>query len=167
MNAHLNHDYGYYEFRWSQLVRALGQPLIMTPLTNTAYEGVAHEDVPSASGLYNMLRNLGGSVGISLLSTLITDRYRLHFLRLGSSLEIIRPEVQGFLRETGRLLGHGTGGRHGDRPIQVLGGLLNREANVLAFADAFAVMALVMTVACLGVFFMKKAHETEMAEGAH
>ncbi|MCY7368682.1 MAG: MFS transporter [Chamaesiphon sp.] len=67
MNADLTNLTGIDQLRWSQLVRAMGQPLIMVPLSGVATAGLARSQAGSASGLFNMMRNLGGSFGIAVL----------------------------------------------------------------------------------------------------
>lgn len=83
MNSNMTHDTGIEELRWSQLVRAIGQPLMILPLTSLATANIEKEQAGSASGLFNMMRNLGGSVGIPALSTLITRPEQFHSNRRG------------------------------------------------------------------------------------
>jgi len=62
MNSHMTHDTGIDQLRWSQLVRAIGQPIMIVPLTLIAIGGIEPEQAGSASGLFNMIRNLGGQL---------------------------------------------------------------------------------------------------------
>jgi DHA2 family multidrug resistance protein len=134
-------------------VRALGQPLIMTPLTAAAFEGISGPDVGSASTLYNMLRNLGGSIGISMLATLQANRYQLHFARITESVRQTLPAVTAQLSRPGAL--------------QHLAQAINREAVVMAFADCFLAMAVTMVFASAGVVLMRKSHAQGAPAGAH
>src|SRR5690606_9486794 len=70
----------------TQIVRAIGQPFVMLTLSNFAMAGIAPKDMPSASSLFNMTRNLGGSIGIALLATTLTKREHFHSARLGESV---------------------------------------------------------------------------------
>ncbi|HEY9726005.1 MAG TPA: MDR family MFS transporter, partial [Chroococcales cyanobacterium] len=78
MNSTMTNETGIEELRWSQLVRALGQPLMIVPLTTIATGNIEPQQAGSASGLFNMMRNLGGSIGIAILSTLLTRRQQFH-----------------------------------------------------------------------------------------
>ena len=78
MNAYMDASTGYDQLLWSQIVRALGQPFIMLTLSNFAMQGIAPHDMPSASSLFNMTRNLGGSIGIALLATALSTREHFH-----------------------------------------------------------------------------------------
>ena len=94
MNSTMTHDTGIDELKWSQLVRAMGQPLIFVPLTTIATAGIEKEQAGSASGLFNMMRNLGGSMGIAALATLLTRREQFHSNRLGDSISLYDPNTQ-------------------------------------------------------------------------
>src|SRR5262249_1381800 len=69
MNAALTNLTAYDQLRWTQLVRALGMPLVIVPITTLATGLIEPEQSGSASALFNMFRNLGGSIGIALLGT--------------------------------------------------------------------------------------------------
>src|SRR5262249_12722849 len=72
MNTGLSLDYSGPQLFWPNIVRAIGQALVMTPLSAMASAGIEAENAGSASGLFNMTRNLGGAIGIALLQTLLT-----------------------------------------------------------------------------------------------
>ncbi|MFX4454792.1 hypothetical protein ABTA67_20165, partial [Acinetobacter baumannii] len=78
----MSHDYAGEQLIVSMLVRALGQPFIMVPLSGLATAGIEKSQTGSASALFNMMRNLGGSVGIALASTLLTQREQFHSERI-------------------------------------------------------------------------------------
>ena len=169
MNTSLTHDYAYDQFRWSQLVRAIGQPFIITPLAVTTYEGIAKMDLGSASGLFNMLRNLGGSIGISMLSTVLTWRYRLHFNRLGEHVTLLsQPVAQRLSTLAAGFVSKGAAGPVAQgQAIQALGGALNREANIMAFIDCFWLMAVSLGLAGLGLFMMRKPRQVSSSAVGH
>lgn len=89
---------------YSIIVRAMGQPLIMLPLTSIATSGIEKEQASSASGLFNMMRNLGGSIGIAVLGTLLTKREQFHSNRLGDAVSIYSPETQERLNQLTQFL---------------------------------------------------------------
>ena len=78
MNLSINGDYGGAQLLIPNLVRAVGQALVLTPLSALATGGIEREFAGSASGLFNMMRNLGGSVGIAVLETFVTKREQFH-----------------------------------------------------------------------------------------
>lgn len=156
MNANLTHDWGIDQFWWSQVVRALGQPFIITSLTSLAYVGVEPKDIGSASGLYNMNRNLGGSVGIGLLGTLLVNRYRLHFARITDSVTAFSLPFQEQLAKRSQYFStHGVSSAT-NKAVGSVYGALNREANVMAFGDCFLALTAVFFAAAILIWFMNK-----------
>jgi DHA2 family multidrug resistance protein len=86
MNAFMDASTGYDQLMVTQIIRAIGQPFVMLTLSNFAMHGIAPKDMPSASSLFNMTRNLGGSIGIAMLATSLTNREHFHSARLGESV---------------------------------------------------------------------------------
>jgi DHA2 family multidrug resistance protein len=69
MNIYMTTDYATDQLFWPDVVRAIGQALVLAPLSAVATAGIEPENAGSASGLFNMMRNLGGAVGIAVLQT--------------------------------------------------------------------------------------------------
>ncbi len=78
MNIYMTTDYASDQLFWPNIVRAIGQALVMTPLSAVATAGIEADNAGSASALFNMMRNMGGAVGIALLQTLLTKREQYH-----------------------------------------------------------------------------------------
>ena len=93
MDAFMDLNFAMDQFRVSNIVRALGQPLVIIPLLSVATAGLPKEETGSASAIFNMMRNLGGSVGIALLSTLVTRREQFHSVRIGETVTLLTPQV--------------------------------------------------------------------------
>src|SRR5580700_963666 len=86
MNVNLTHDVGMDQLIVPQLLRATGQPLFAVPLSQLSTAGLPPRDTADASALSNMMRNLGGSVGIAMLSTMIERREHFHFSVLAEAI---------------------------------------------------------------------------------
>ncbi|MFX9532906.1 hypothetical protein ABTO68_20140, partial [Acinetobacter baumannii] len=74
------------QFNQIQLLRALGQPMIMVTISLIATAYLQPQDAGSASSLFNILRNLGGAIGIALLATLLDSRAKVYFDYLREAL---------------------------------------------------------------------------------
>lgn len=148
----------YDQLRWPQLVRALGQPLVVIPITIVATAGIAGRDAASASSLFNMARDLGGSVGVAVLATVLTGREHLHSARIGESVTPYDPNVQsrlveltqGFLAKGADLWSAHT------QALGALDGLIRREAFVMAFNDCFFIIAATLLACAMAVLFLEK-----------
>ncbi|WP_449420352.1 DHA2 family efflux MFS transporter permease subunit [Phormidium nigroviride] len=158
MNAYMTHDYGINELRWSQLVRAMGQPLIMVPLSTIATAGMEKQEAGSASGLFNMMRNLGGSMGIAALATLVTRREQFHSNQLGDSVSLYNPETQARLNQmTQYFVSRGSDlSVAQDQAIAAISNIVRREAYVMAFNDCFYFVGIALLLSGIAVIFFKK-----------
>ncbi len=158
MNSHMTHETGIDELRWSQLVRALGQPLMIVPLTSITTGNIEPEQAGSASGLFNMMRNLGGSIGIAILATLITRREQFHSNRIGESVSLFDPETQQRINQlTQAFISKGADPTTAhNQAIATIDNIVRREAFVMAFNDGFYFVGIALLVSGLILLFCKK-----------
>ncbi len=159
MNSELTNQSGIDQLRWSQLVRAAGQPLIMVPISSIATAGLPPSQAGSASGLFNMMRNLGGSFGIAAIATLLTNREQFHSNRLGEAVSIYSPATQESMnRYTQFFVSRGSDlATAQNQAIAAISSTVRREASVMAFNDCFYFIACALLVSGIAVLFLKKA----------
>ncbi|MCG2582738.1 DHA2 family efflux MFS transporter permease subunit [Massilia sp. TS11] len=167
MNAYMDATTGYDQLLLSQVVRALGQPFIMLTLSNFAMQGIPPQDTPSASSLFNMTRNLGGSVGIALLATMLTNREHFHSARLGESVSMLSASTQERLDQlTQGFIANGIDPvTAGQQAIGVIDRIVRREAYVMAYNDGFLVMGSVL-FACMAVLWFADKVKSPSGGGA-
>lgn len=165
MNSTLTNQTGLDQLRWSQLVRAMGQPLIMVPLSSVATAGLPTSQAGSASGLFNMMRNLGGSIGIAAIATLLTNREQFHSNRLGEAVSIYSPATQERLQQmTQYFVSQGADlATAQQQAIETMSNIVRREAYVMAFNDCFYFIACALLLSGITVFFLKKVKATGSA----
>src|SRR6201999_4442937 len=94
MNLHLDTDYAAPQLLLPDITRALGQAVVMTPLSAIAMIGIGAHEARGASGLFNMLRNLGGAIGTAALETFFTKREQYHSFIINSAVSPLRPATQ-------------------------------------------------------------------------
>jgi DHA2 family multidrug resistance protein len=167
MNAFLDPDYARPQFVLSNIVRAIGQPLILIPLLSVATADIPPKDAGSASALFNMMRNLGGSIGIALLSTLVTNREHLHSVRIGSTVTAESPYVPARLEAlTNMLLMKGLDPATASRTaLKILDDSISKQSYFLAYSDAFYVIAAIMAASAFLLLFVNKPQHMRQAEG--
>jgi len=74
VNLWLDQDYAAPQFFWRDVIRAVGQAMVMTPISAIALVGIAQSEAGTGSGLVNMMRNLGGAIGTAAVETFFTKR---------------------------------------------------------------------------------------------
>ena len=94
MNIYMTPDYANDQLFWPNVVRAIGQALVFAPLSAVATAGIEPENAGSASGLFNMMRNLGGAVGIAILQTFLTKREQYHSNVLSQSVSLFEQATR-------------------------------------------------------------------------
>jgi DHA2 family multidrug resistance protein len=169
MNITLSANNAGDQFLIPNIVRAIGQALVLTPITAITTAGIAPADAAAASGLTNMLRNLGGAVGTASLGTILTKREQFHSNIIGQSITLTRDEVRDRLTQ---LSGYFT--QHGvtdpavasQKAVVALGQIVKRQALIMGFSDTFAVIGVVLALAAIALLFTKKPQAGGGA-GAH
>ncbi|WP_414462288.1 DHA2 family efflux MFS transporter permease subunit [Hyphomicrobium sp. DY-1] len=158
MNTHLSFNDAGQQFFYTNIVRALGQAILLSPLSVLATNSVAPKESAAASGLFNMLRSLGGAIGTAALATIITKREQFHSNIIGQSVTPYNLTDQSFLTRMQHYFeAHSLPdpGRAYHQAEILLGNLVAQQSLIMAFSDAFYVMAVVLVVAAIAVVFMK------------
>ncbi len=168
MNTAMSLDYAGDQLWIPNIVRAIGQAMVLTPLTSVMTGGIAPQDAAAASGISNMLRNLGGAIGTAVLATVITKREQFHSNIIGQSVTLGREEVRNRIAQaTDFFMSHGVpdpAAAH-QQAIIALGNAVKRQALVMGFSDTFAVIGAVLVLAAVAVAFTRKVKAS--GAGAH
>lgn len=158
LNIPLNSDFSGPQFVIPQVVRAIGLPLIFIPLSGLATAGIEPERTGSASALYNMIRNLGGSFGIAGIGALLTLREKFHSQYIGESVNVYSSAVRERLDlVASAFLSRGSSPELAQQQaIAVLDATVRKQANLMAFSDCFLIFAGILSVGCVAVLCLEK-----------
>jgi MFS transporter, DHA2 family, multidrug resistance protein len=123
------------------------------------------KEAGSASGLFNMMRNMGGSLGIAALATLLTNREQFHSNRLGDSISLYNPETQQRIDQmTQYFISRGVDlSTAQNQAIASISNIVRREAFVMAFNDCFYFIGIALLLSDLAIIFIKKVKATGSA----
>jgi DHA2 family multidrug resistance protein len=155
----ITHDWGTAELFVPQILRGFPQVFVVAPAVTLGLGSLPPERLKYASGLFNMMRNLGGAIGIAACATILNDRTNLHFLRLAEHLNATNTAMQQMLHQVGAhftALSGGDAGHGQAAAIKQLWSLTYREAQVQTFADAFLAIAVCFVIATLLVPLLRK-----------
>ncbi len=159
MNITLSADSAGDQFWIPNIVRAIGQALVLTPITAITTAGIAPSDAAAASGLSNMLRNLGGAIGTASLGTILTKREQFHSNIIGQAVTLAREEVRDRLSQTASyFMAHGVSDPvlASHKAIAAVGQVVRRQALILGFSDTFAVIGVVLAIAAVALLLTQK-----------
>src|SRR5580658_5722011 len=168
MNLWLDQDYAAPQLFWPNVIRALGQAIVMTPISAIALVGIAQSEAGAASGLFNMMRNLGGAIGTSAFETYCAHREQFHSAMITPQVSLVEPATRTRLADLQQyFMAHGypdpAGAMH--RAVIAVGNTIRAEATIMGYADAFALIGVVLVVAVFAVALLGKG--TSAAGAAH
>ncbi|MET0256204.1 MAG: DHA2 family efflux MFS transporter permease subunit [Luteibacter sp.] len=146
----ITHDWSGTELLFPQALRGIGQQLAVPPTVTLTLGGLAPSRLKQASGLFNLMRNLGGAMGIAACATILTDRTNLHFYRLAEHLTPANEAMNGLLADTA------TDPEAHTVALRQLWQLTLREAQTLTYSDAFLSIMVCFVIATVMVPLMRK-----------
>ena len=155
--GHVNLEIGQWSLIWPILISGFGSGCVFVPLSTTAMAFLKNQQIGNASGLYNLVRNIGGSVGISVVNTIVARHEQLHRNELSAYLDRGRIAVEGSLHGLENYL-FAQGASPADatqRAYGLLGADLSSQARLWAYVDDFRYMAL-MCFCCVPIVFALK-----------
>jgi MFS transporter, DHA2 family, multidrug resistance protein len=157
--SQLNLDISPGQVVWPRVVLVLGLSVCFAPANVAAYLYTPLALRGAAVGLLSLLRNEGGSVGISLAQTFQERRDQFHTLRLGESLDPFNPAVASFLEQARGTFLRQTGDPAAAQQLawQALANLREQQASSLAYFDVFWMAAVLTFVVAFAVLFMKRS----------
>jgi DHA2 family multidrug resistance protein len=153
MMSRFNLTTDFWTFVWPRVFLGFGMGMTFIPLTTLTLSHIPKERMTEATSVYNLLRNLGGSVGIAMTTTILSRRAQLHQTRLVEHLSPFDPSYQiahekmaGFLSQKGMPPAGADGMMYRE---------LVRQSTTLAFTDAFLLICFLILCVIPLVFIMK------------
>jgi DHA2 family multidrug resistance protein len=168
LNLEITPDYAGDQLFIPNLVRAFGQALVLTPLSSLATGGIERENAGSASAMFNMMRNLGGSIGIAVLETFITKREQFHSNMISAQVSLLDPATRqriAALQQHFMSSGDSDAGTAWHDAVVQIGRTIRAQSYLLAYSDAFYLMGVALLLAMATTFAMRKS--TGGGAGAH
>jgi DHA2 family multidrug resistance protein len=154
----ITHDWGSDQLLIPQILRGFPQVFAVAPAVTLGLGSLPPERLKYASGLFNMMRNLGGAVGIAVCGAILNNRTNLHFLDIATRLTPANGAMQKLLHNMTQRWGEALGGTVAGHAAAMsqLRHLAYREASTLAYADAFRAIMVALVVATLLVPLLRQ-----------
>lgn len=157
------------EFLIPQILRGFPQVFAVAPSVNLGLGSLPPERLKYASGLFNMMRNLGGAVGIAAVAAILNDKTNAHFVTIAGNLTPANGAMGRLVAGVAQRYGAVPGGLDDghDAAIRQLWRLAYREASTLAYADAFRAIMVAFVLAALLVPLMRSVAPKPASVDAH
>jgi len=168
-HAHFTTDSGMSDFFWPLIFRGVGLGLIFVPLTNLALADLPMSKIPNGTGLFNLMRQLGGSVGIAISATLVQRFTAIHRGDLIANVtqysEVTRERLAGIMT---RLVATGTPASLAEsKALMVLNGQVTRQAMMLSFEQLFLLFGACFVLSLPLLLLMHKSKGMPGGAAAH
>ncbi|HEY4239261.1 MAG TPA: DHA2 family efflux MFS transporter permease subunit [Kofleriaceae bacterium] len=155
--AHLNDTAAFGDLVWPNLVRSLGMGFIFIPVSVAALSNLPMQQRGNATGLFNLTRELGGSLGTAWMGKVVADGIQTHAMYLSGHVNLYDPVAQ----DQWARIAHG-----GMNPALLLTNKITMQAMVLSFDDGFRITTLAIGLGILMVLALKKARAAPGAAAA-
>jgi MFS transporter, DHA2 family, multidrug resistance protein len=165
----LNLQVGYWDIFWPQFFQGVAMGLIFVPLTTITMSLIPREEMGNATSLFNLMRNLGGSVGIAAIATALSRTAQRQYNVLGSHISTFDPGSRMLFDQIrGGFVAKGMDAMTAMRAAYVaISGMVSQQAVMVAFVQLFRVLALVFAVVIPLVFIMRRPKSGAPAASAH
>jgi DHA2 family multidrug resistance protein len=167
--SNLTSQTGVDDFFWPLIIRSVGTVAMFLPLNMATLGPIPKHDIAKASGFFNLTRQLGGSVGVALLTLLLSQRQAFHRAVLVEKMPLGDPGLADRLHTlTGAFMAKGAllvDARN--QALSSLNGIVNREALVMSFNDTFLATGAVIVLFLPLVLLLGKVDKSVKVDAGH
>ena len=156
--GHLNLNAGYWDIFWPQFFQGLGLSMVFVPLTTISMDPIPRERMGNATSLFNLMRNLGGSIGIAATATMLARRSQSTAAMLANNVNAYNPAARSMFSATRDAFI-----KAGSDPVTAtsrayaaLSGMVHRQATMVAFVEIFTLLGIIFIALVPLVFLMKR-----------
>jgi DHA2 family multidrug resistance protein len=167
----INLDAGYWDIFWPQFVQGLSMGFIFVPLTTATHDAIAKEQMGNATSIFNVMRNIGGSMGIASATTIVARSTQTNIKVLGANVTPYSPAAQSLMKNA---LGLFTSRAGSPAPVaarQAYGavfGMVAQQSAMVANIHAFRLLSLIFVAATPLIMLMHRPrHHGGTEVGTH
>ena len=165
----LNLSAGYWDVFWPQFYQGMGMSALFVPLTTISMDPIPRERMGNATSLFNLMRNLGGSIGIATTSTMLARHQQANINVFGAHVDAYSPATQRAFEaaRSGFMAGGSDFATATQRAYAALFGTLNQQAAMVAFVTLFRLLGLIFIILVPAILLMKRPRSRGGPMAAH
>ena len=154
----LNLQAGYWDIFWPQLIQGVGMSLLFVPLTTVSMDPIPREQMGNATSLFNLMRNIGGSIGIAMTGTLLARNSQSVTATLGRDITVYDPASQMmFAQMRAAFMGAGADAATAtERAYAAMFGMVQRQATMVSFVGIFQLLGIMFVALVPLVLLMQR-----------
>jgi MFS transporter, DHA2 family, multidrug resistance protein len=167
--AHLNLNVGYWNFFWPLILQGSAMGLIFIPLTTLTNDPIPKEKMGNATSLFNLMRNIGASIGIASVTTILTRHSQVHINNLVQHVTALNPQAQQMIDAMrGAMIAQGSDPATAtQKAYATVFGMVQRQATMMSFNDVFFLLTLIFACMFPLIFLMRKPTHTRGPVAMH
>jgi len=165
----VNLQAGYWDFFWPQFVQGFALSMLFVPLTTISMDPIPKERMGNATALFNLMRNIGGSIGIAITGTLLARRQQVYVNVLGGNVDAYSPSAQAMLAQLkAAFVAAGSDVTTATaQAYAALFGMVQRQSAIVSFVEIFRLLGFMFLLIIPLVFLMKRPGKPEGPVAAH
>ncbi|HUL14851.1 MAG TPA: DHA2 family efflux MFS transporter permease subunit [Terriglobales bacterium] len=167
--SRLNLNAGYWDFFWPQFIMGLALGFLFVPLTTISMDPIPKEAMGNATSLFNLVRNLGGSVGISVVATIQERLLQRNIHSLGTDVNPFSPEAAAMFHSLKEMffMRSGDPAAAAKQAYAALFGMVERQASMIAYNDVFRILCVLFLLMLPFLLLMRRPTHSRGPGGAH
>lgn len=161
MNTTLTYDNAGDQFVLSQVIRAIGQPVMVVAVSFVATSGIQKEQADSVSSIFNLIRTVATTLGNAILGTLLTHREEFHSSRLVENVSKYNEQTQARLQQLNQFFTTKLADPNltQEQAAKALGQTVHRQASIMAYSDCFYFIGMGLVLSGLVILVLKKSRK--------
>src|SRR5205807_8304513 len=167
--SELNLNAGYWDIFWPQLVQGVGMSMLFVPLTTVTMDPIPRERMGNATSLFNLMRNIGGSIGIATTGTMLSRQQQATTNLLGANVTPYSPAAQSMFENLRR--GFMASGADAvtatNRAYGALFGMIQRQAAMVSFVSIFHLLGILFLALVPLILILKRPGRQQAPAAAH
>ncbi len=153
----LNLNAGYWDIFWPQFIQGISLALLFVPLTTVTMDPIPKEEMGNATSMFNLMRNIGGSMGIAASTTMLARREQMHINLLGAGVSLYNPRARNLLAQLrAGFMARGSDAATATRRAYAAAfGVVGQQASMVSFVQVFRALGIIFLLMIPLILIMK------------
>ena len=167
--SHLSLDVGYWNFFWPLIIQGSAMGFLFVPLTTITNSPIPNNEMGNATSLFNLMRNIGASIGIASVTTIQARHAQIHTNVLTRHVDVYNPQAQSLIQQlTSAMMARGADLATATRQAYAaIFGTVQQQASIMAYNDVFAFLTFLFAMMFPLIFLMQKPKQRGGGMPAH
>src|SRR5437588_6222289 len=167
--GHFNTEVGYWDFFWPMIIQGAAMGLVFVPLTTITNGPIPKEQMGNATSIFNLMRNIGASIGIASVTTVLSRHQQVHANGLGQFITQFNSQAQALIESMkSALIARGSDPVTATRQAYAaVYGMVQKQAAMMSYNDTFIMMAYIAAGMLPLIFLMQRPKKTKGPVAMH